>query len=727
MPEISLPIYAQIPSGIIIFSIGLYSWLKIRKKDNFIFFLLSMTQAIFAFGSLALFFSCGNDDLSMFIDRRILYPFCIMMPILVYHFSYEFCQVKEKWQKFALYLGYASSFVLVIWSQFDSFISGIYHFRWGCHTKGQFGNNFYVALIIILVLLAIYNLYKVWRNKKNNALKRGQAIYIMIGFFIFSLAGFTLLWSYGIGIYPFSYLTLPLFIIVIAYAITRYRLMDISFIFRESTIYIINISIFLLILYLVILFSGWYFQLSVHWNLVASAFFAAFIMLALFDKGMKLTRKLTNRYFFSEAVNYQEVTNNLVKKLSKEIDLKKVLKIIKGTLSDEMKLGGAKVILFDRKIPVEGSFASAGFSIKLIDFVKNNFFKEKGMIVDQELDFLSETTNDRERKKSLEELSKNMKKIKASICLPLFVGDEYIGLIFLGNKPSESTYTKGDLDALSIFASQASISVANAMYYKEARDYSLNLKKKVQEQTKDILEKNEHLKKLLEMRSEFLNITSHQLRTPVSVIKGALDMLKEGKLSEADRNNMIQTAYNKSIKLTDIVNDILLASEMKSDKFEVSLERVFLDKVIEEVYNDKKGDAENKGIKLLLDLPKDKISPVLSNTKYLRQALYNLVNNALQYTLNGSITIKASNENKKIFLRVIDTGIGIPKESLPKLFQRFSRAPNAVATFTDGSGLGLFIIKEIIESHKEAKVYVESTELGKGTTFTIELPQAKDL
>jgi len=95
--------------------------------------------------------------------------------------------------------------------------------------------------------------------------------------------------------------------------------------------------------------------------------------------------------------------------------------------------------------------------------------------------------------------------------------------------------------------------------------------------------------------------------------------------------------------------------------------------------------------------------------------------------LKGSIIVKIEEGNDIILLRVIDTGIGIPKESLPKLFQRFSRAPNAVATFTDGSGLGLFIIKEIIDSHKGAKVYVESTELGKGTTFTVELPKAKSI
>jgi len=726
-PEISIPIYAQIPSGILIFAIGLYSWLKIKKKENFIFFLLAITQTVFAYGAVALFYSCGNDSLTMFIDRIFLYPFCIMMPILVYHFSFEFCGIKAKWQKFALYGGYVWSVVLVVWSQFDSFISGAYHYRWGCHTQARFGNHFYVALIIIYVLLAIYNLYKVWRDKNVDALKRGQAVYIMIGFFIFSLAGFTLLWAYGYGIYPLSYLALPLFIIVIAYAITRYRLMDISFIFRQSTIYLITISLFLLGLYLVIIVSAWYLKIAVHWNLVTAAFFASVLMLVMFDRTRDFIAKIANRYFFSEAVDYQEVTNDLTKQLAKEIDLKKSLQIIKDALVKKMKLGGVKIILFDKKIPVTESLEKVGFNSGTSGFLIKYYFNEKGMAVEQELNFILDTTKDKEKKGQLERLREDMKKIKVSICLPLVVGEEHIGLIFLGDKPSASAYTKEDLEALSILESQASIAIANAMLYQEVRDYSLNLKKKVSEQTKDIREKNENLKKLLEMRSEFLNITSHQLRTPVSVIKGTLSMLIEGRLPEKDQKHLLETAYDKAKKLTDIVNDILLASEMKSDKFNVEMERVQLKDVVQEVYDDKVEDAKNKGIELKLDLPNATISDVLSNTKYLKQVIYNLINNALQYTLNGSITVQVEEKTKTVLLRVIDTGIGIPKESLPKLFQRFSRAPNAVATFTDGSGLGLFIIKEIIDSHKGAKVYVESTELGKGTTFTIELPKTKSI
>jgi len=450
-------------------------------------------------------------------------------------------------------------------------------------------------------------------------------------------------------------------------------------------------------------------------------------MLAMFDIARDYIARLVNKYFFSEAVNYQEITNDLAKQLAREIDLKKSLRIIKEALVEKMKLGGVKIILFDKKFSVTKSLEETGFSNSTSEFLLKHYFNEKGIVVEQELSFILDITKNKERKSQLEMLRDDMKKIKVFVCLPLVVGEEYVGLIFLGSKPSESAYTKEDLQALSIFGSQASIAITNAMLYQEVREYSLNLKKKVSEQTKDIREKNEHLKKLLEMRSEFLNITSHQLRTPVSVIKGTLSMLKEGRLPRKDQAHLLETAYDKSKKLTDIVNDILLASEMKSDKFKVEMERVQLADVVQEVYADKVEDAKLKSIELKLDLPNTAISDVLSNTKYLKQVVYNLINNALQYTLNGSVTIQVKENAKLVLLRVIDTGIGIPKESLPKLFQRFSRAPNAIATFTDGSGLGLFIIKEIIDSHKGAKVYVESTELGKGTTFTVELPKAKQI
>jgi signal transduction histidine kinase len=139
---------------------------------------------------------------------------------------------------------------------------------------------------------------------------------------------------------------------------------------------------------------------------------------------------------------------------------------------------------------------------------------------------------------------------------------------------------------------------------------------------------------------------------------------------------------------------------------------------------EKQLEAKDKKIKLKLDIPKQ-LPLVLASERYLEQAIVNLINNALVYTEKGSVTVKASKEKETVLIQIIDTGIGISKKDAARLFDKFVRARNATSTYTDGTGLGLFITKKIIDGHKNAKVWIEKTQLGKGTTFTISLPSVK--
>ena len=251
------------------------------------------------------------------------------------------------------------------------------------------------------------------------------------------------------------------------------------------------------------------------------------------------------------------------------------------------------------------------------------------------------------------------------------------------------------------------------------------LQETVDEQTADIRAKSEHLAKLMAMRSEFLDIASHQLRTPVAVIKGMLSMMKEGSVPKDKVDFFMNGALQKSFKLSEIIDEILRASELDSDRFELTLKPIDIIKLLDDIVLEKRMEAKNKNDEVVFDKPKGDFPLVMSDDKYIKHVITNLVNNSIQYTKDGKIEIRLSQENNSVVIRVIDNGIGIPKEDLPKLFQKFSRAKNAVDTYTDGSGLGLFIIKQIIEYHPGAKIEIEKTEVGNGTTFAITLPLAQ--
>lgn len=269
------------------------------------------------------------------------------------------------------------------------------------------------------------------------------------------------------------------------------------------------------------------------------------------------------------------------------------------------------------------------------------------------------------------------------------------------------------------------------------------LEDKVEEQTRSLKKKNLHLEKLLKMRSEFLDVASHQLRTPVSVIKNTMEMMDEGdfdKISPEEKKSYIHNAFEKSMKLQQIISDILVTSELDTVDFAVNkkdAQDIQLEDLVEKAIADIKFEADKRQTIIEWKKPKQKLPIILGYEQYLSQAIFNLVDNALKYTPSigvtsesrdvrdeqGKITIETKSDNNYVSFIISDNGIGIPKDELKNMFKKFSRATNAKNMYTDGSGLGLFIIKEIIDGH-HGKVAVES-ELNKGTKFTIFLPIKK--
>ena len=252
-------------------------------------------------------------------------------------------------------------------------------------------------------------------------------------------------------------------------------------------------------------------------------------------------------------------------------------------------------------------------------------------------------------------------------------------------------------------------------------------RKQIEKLATDLKTKNVHLEKLLQMRTEFLDIASHQLKTPISVIRGTISMFEEGsmeKLPEVERKKFFHNIAVKADKLNAIISDILRASEMDTDEFKIDSKTSHpeqIEDIIKSVSEQLLGQANAKNVQMTIEAPKQKLPKVMTSGEFLEQAIYNLVDNAIKYTQKGFVKISLSQEAKNIIIKIQDSGIGIPANDQKKMFDKFARATNAVNMYADGSGLGLFIVKKIIEAHKGGQVSVQSEE-GKGTTFTISLP-----
>jgi len=222
---------------------------------------------------------------------------------------------------------------------------------------------------------------------------------------------------------------------------------------------------------------------------------------------------------------------------------------------------------------------------------------------------------------------------------------------------------------------------------------------------------------------EFMTMTSHQLMTPLSIIRGFSSLLykDEKKKLTAKQQDYSKEIYFNSIRIIDLVSELMSVTKIRSVESGLKLELLPLEDVIENVIKELKPSFDEKKISLIYHKPKEKIPQLKINSKSLEQALYNMVENAFKYTDKGQIEIAIKILSSEVIVSVSDTGRGIAEEEKEQVFNPFFRG--ATGFEKHGTGLGLYIVKLIIEKHS-GKTWFKS-EINKGSTFSFSLPIIK--
>lgn len=246
-------------------------------------------------------------------------------------------------------------------------------------------------------------------------------------------------------------------------------------------------------------------------------------------------------------------------------------------------------------------------------------------------------------------------------------------------------------------------------------------RERMEKMAKELETANARLRELDQLKSEFVSLATHQIRGPISAIRGYASMLLEGDYGSVPEvwRKPVETILQSSASLAGIVQDFLDVSRIEQGRMKYEFTVFDISKLVQSVGEELAPNIEGKGLRLKLEI--EPRIMVYADSGKVRQVIENIIDNAQKYTLQGNIKIGVRKQDDKAIISVSDSGVGIPKETLPHLFKKFSRASDASKANIKGTGLGLYVARQLVEA-QGGTIRAASEGEGKGATFVVELP-----
>lgn len=302
--------------------------------------------------------------------------------------------------------------------------------------------------------------------------------------------------------------------------------------------------------------------------------------------------------------------------------------------------------------------------------------------------------------------------VKTVVGLPIFSENKIIGIIHFLLAVERHHISAVDIETMTALTNQVGIASSNLRLYNNLQSANAELQ-----------DANLRLRELDRAKSEFLSIASHQLRTPISALKGYLSMMIDGDFGPVPDKikNVIKDLFESASRLARLINVFLNVSRIESGRLKLDKHLIQVNDLIVGVIKELNNQAVQKKLKLTYQAPTSALPLVNADSDKLREVILNLIDNSIKYTLTGSVLVSASVDAKDFHFVIKDTGIGIDPEEAKTLFRKFVRGSGVAQIHTGGSGLGLFIAQKIIKEHG-GQVWAESEGVGKGSVFQFVIP-----
>lgn len=516
--------------------------------------------------------------------------------------------------------------------------------------------------------------------------------------------------------YNSAYAGILVFLAVSTYAIVKHGLFDIKLAAVRSAAYILAIltlsGIYYLIAYLVslVLFNG---VVSSSVSLSPVNILLALILAFIFQPIKHFFDKITDNIFYRDSYRSEDFYVSLSDLLTSTVDLRGLLERASSQIAATLKADQTYFLLYYTNSTEH--HVSAGtrghtrlpmYDARMLqDHVART--PQKVIITD-----LMDEAND---------VRRMLASHKIAIAMPLMQGEKNIGFLLLGSRLSGS-YTKRDLGALMGISNQLVIAIQNALSLHEVKELNATLQQRIDVATKELRSSNAQLKHLDEVKDEFMSMASHQLRTPLTSVKGYISMVLEGDAGRIlpQQQKLLLEAFKSSERMVGLIADFLNVSRLQTGRFVIEKTLFDLKDVVKQEVSDLDVIANSHDIKLRLKTDEAGFL-VRADESKVRQVIMNFVDNAIYYSHpNSTIVINLERVKDHAVLTVVDTGIGVPEEEQSRLFNKFFRAKNARKQRPDGTGVGLYLARKVITSHDGSLIF--SSKEGKGSTFGFRLP-----
>lgn len=312
--------------------------------------------------------------------------------------------------------------------------------------------------------------------------------------------------------------------------------------------------------------------------------------------------------------------------------------------------------------------------------------------------------------------------VNSFVISPVLPKEGNKGFLFVGTEHLDTLITEGDEELITVLANQLGQALENARLFEKTWRAQQDLEKKVEERTRELTSVLDEAKRISQRKTDFISSVSHELRTPLTSIKGYASILLTEKLGKipSEIRERLDKINRHSDELVHLVNDLLDIARLESGKIVMKREFVDLKNIIEGVLDLLSVQLKEKQIDFSFQIPED-ANVIFADRSQIGRVFINIISNAIKFTpAKGKITISSHKLDKVMQIDIADTGCGIPEEAQEAIFEEFYRVDNPINQEVKGTGLGLTLVKRIIEAHN-AKIWVES-KLSAGTTFSFTLP-----